>query len=177
MPSTSLAQVEIRPWAEGDLHLLQRLRGDPAMNVHLGGPEAAEKILDRHARYLKTAVSDTEKMFVIVVGPEGTGVGSIGYWEHDWRGQVDWETGWGVLPEFQGRGIATRATLLTLELARQNGRHRYIHAFPAVENAASNAVCRKAGFSLRGEADFEFPKGHWMRCNDWRLDLHPESPP
>jgi hypothetical protein len=31
--------VNIRPWSDGDLHLLERLLGDPAMNVHLGGPE------------------------------------------------------------------------------------------------------------------------------------------
>jgi hypothetical protein len=32
-------------------------------------------------------------------------------------------------------------------------------------------VCRKAGFELLGEADFEYPAGHPLRCNDWRLDL------
>jgi hypothetical protein len=28
-----------------------------------------------------------------------------------------------------------------------------------------------AGFINRGEHTFEYPKGHWMRCNDWRIDL------
>jgi hypothetical protein len=32
-------------------------------------------------------------------------------------------------------------------------------------------VCRKAGFELVGECDFEYPKGHPIRCNDWRYDL------
>jgi RimJ/RimL family protein N-acetyltransferase len=51
-----------------------------------------------------------------------------------------------------------------------------VHAFPSVENAASNAICRKAGFSLLREHDFEYPKGHPMRCNDWRFDLLAPSP-
>ena len=46
-----------------------------------------------------------------------------------------------------------------------------MHAFPAVENAPSNAICRKLGFTLLDEHDFEYPPGTVMRCNDWRLDL------
>ena len=48
---------------------------------------------------------------------------------------------------------------------------RFLHAFPSVANAASNAVCRKVGFVELGECDFEYPAGHPIRCNDWRLDL------
>ena len=35
--------------------------------------------------------------------------------------------------------------------------HRYFHAFPSVDNAPSNAICRKLGFELLGACDFEFP--------------------
>jgi RimJ/RimL family protein N-acetyltransferase len=38
-------------------------------------------------------------------------------------------------------------------------------------NEASNAICRKLGFELLGEEDFEYPPGNPIRCNDWRLDL------
>lgn len=168
-------EVSLRPWTDDDLPLLQRLRGDPEMNIHLGGPEAPEKIRERHERYRQSAVSGENPMFVILAGPEKSAAGSIGYWEKDWQGEKIWETGWSVLPEFQGRGIATKATLAVLERARAKGKHRYIHAFPSVENGASNAICRKVGFTLLGEVDFEFPPGHFMRCNDWRLDLLGEA--
>ena len=46
-----------------------------------------------------------------------------------------------------------------------------MHAFPNVDNAPSNAICRKLGFDLLGPCEVEFPKGHFMTCNDWRLDL------
>ena len=163
--------VALRPWSEGDLPLLERLMGDPAMTGHLGGPETPEKIRARHERYCRSSKSGVDPMFVIVAGPERTAAGSIGYWKKEWQGQVVWETGWSVLPEFQDQGIAKQATRLVLERARAERKHRFIHAFPSVDNPPSNAICRKVGFSLQGEIDFEYPPGSIMRCNDWRLDL------
>jgi hypothetical protein len=60
---------------------------------------------------------------------------------------------------------------LRTNVARRDDKHRHMHAFPNVDNAPSNAICRKLGFELRETCEFEFPKGHFMTCNDWRLDL------
>ena len=98
-------------------------------------------------------------------------VGSVGYWETEWRGDTIYEMGWSVLPGFQGQGIAARATLAALAKLRPLALHRFVHAFPSVENPPSNAVCRKADFTLIEEFEGEYPKGHFMRCNDWQLDL------
>ena len=40
-----------------------------------------------------------------------------------------------------------------------------------VANAPSNAICRKVGFTPIEVCDVEYPPGHIVRCNDWRLDL------
>ena len=168
--------VDIRLWSDDDLPLLERLMGDPAMTAYLGGPEAAEKIRERHGRYLHPEHSGRGRMFAIIVGPHGVAAGSVGFWAREWRGHHVWETGWSVLPEFQGRGVATRATVAVLKRARAAGTHRFIHAFPSVDNAVSNSICRKAGFILQGVVDVEYPKGALMRCNDWRLDLLDGSP-
>jgi RimJ/RimL family protein N-acetyltransferase len=171
--------VDIRPWSDGDLPLLQRLMGDPVMTEHLGGPETPEKIRDRHDRYCRSSDSGKEGMYVIVVGQERLAAGSIGYWEREWKGKQVWETGWSVLPEFQGQGVATRATAILVERARADGKHRFLHAFPSVDNLPSNAICRNAGFTQLGEVDFEYPPGNFLRCNDWRLDLfadHSKAP-
>jgi RimJ/RimL family protein N-acetyltransferase len=169
------SEVDIRPWSQDDLSLLQRLRGDPAMNVHLGGPEAPEKIRERQERYYQSSLTGSNPMFVIVVGPEKVPAGSIGYWEKEWQGEPIWETGWSVLPEFQGQGVATRATRIVIERVRAERKYRSLHAFPSVHNAPSNAICRRTGFTLQGEVDFEFPPGHIMRCNDWSLDLFEQA--
>lgn len=158
-------------WGPGDLALLRALRGDPEMNLHLGGPEAPEKIVERQSRYEKIQESGTGRMFKIVEVETGEGVGSVGYWDTTWNGTEVYETGWSVLPAYQGRGAATEGTAQAIGSARVEAKHRFIHAFPSVDNDASNAICRKLGFSLMGECDFEFPPGNLMRCNDWRLDL------
>lgn len=171
MSEQTNTDITIRPWSEGDLWLEQRIMGDPAMTEYLGGPEPLEKIRERHERFLRMNGSDKGQVFAILVGSDKVAAGSVGYWETEWQGQQVWEAGWGVLPEFQGQGLATRAIALMAERAQAVGKYRYLHAFPKVDNGASNAVCRKAGFSLQGESDFEYPPGNPIRCNDWRLDL------
>jgi RimJ/RimL family protein N-acetyltransferase len=166
-----MADVRLEPWGQGDLPLLRRLMGDPAMTEHLGGPESEEKLVKRQARYERPSEPGSGGMFKIVDVASGEPAGSVGYWEKSWRGETVYETGWSVLPEFQGRGIAGAATEQVIAAAREERRHRYLHAFPSVENAPSNAICRKLGFELLGDSEFEYPKGHFMRCNDWRLDL------
>jgi RimJ/RimL family protein N-acetyltransferase len=159
--------IRLEPWGEDDLPLLEKTVGDPEMMEHLGGAESPEKMAERQARFQQPGSG----MFKIVDGDSGEAVGSVGFWERTWRGGEIYETGWFVLPAFQGRGIATRATADVIALARAEGKHRYLHAFPSVDNAASNAVCRKLGFTLLEALEFEYPPGRLMRCNDWRLDL------
>jgi RimJ/RimL family protein N-acetyltransferase len=163
-------EVALRPWGDGDLAILERTMGDPELTEHLGGPELPAKLRERHQRYLGMGDPDAGTMFVILAGPEGTAAGTHGYWKREEHGHAIWETGWIVLQEFQGQGIATRATQLTAERAWADAPDRPIHAYPSVDNPASNAVCRKAGFRLIGPFDFEYPPGHPLRCNDWVLD-------
>src|SRR6266567_235294 len=155
---TERIAVTVRPYSDGDLAVLERTLGDPRMMTHLGGPESAEKLRDRHRKFSALSADPTSGcVFVILVGNREVAAGSVGYWEKEWQGQQVWETGWSVLPEFQGQGIATRATTAVVERARTEGKHRYIHAFPSVDNPPSNAVCRKVGFTLQGEYEFEYP--------------------
>jgi RimJ/RimL family protein N-acetyltransferase len=155
--------VRLEPWGTGDLPLLEQLNA-PEMTAHLGGPESPEKLADRQRRY---EVADSG-MFRIVVA--GEGVGLVGYWEREWRDEQVYELAWAVVPASQGRGIAGYATELVIARARAQRRHRFTHAFPAVDNGPSNAICRKLGFALLGPHDFEY-RGTVLRCNDWRLEL------
>jgi RimJ/RimL family protein N-acetyltransferase len=165
--------VTLVPWGSGDLPLLERLLGDPSMTEYLGGPESPDKLRERQSRYEHLEGGD--RMFRIVEEASGASVGSVGFWTKEWRDEPVYEVGWSVLPEFQGRGIAVAATADAIDLARREDLHRFMHAFPNVENAASNAICRKLGFELLEACDFEYPKGHLMTCNDWRLALRGEA--
>jgi RimJ/RimL family protein N-acetyltransferase len=160
-------RVRLERWGPGDFELLERLVGDPAMMEHLGGPESPEKIRERQKRY-----EGTDTAFKVADEESGEGVGWVGYWESD----DAWEIGWAVVPEHQGKGIASEATRLALERVQQNGSCRFVHAFPDVNNEASNAICRKLGFTLLGQIDGEYPPGQPRRFNDWRYDLEDEAP-
>jgi RimJ/RimL family protein N-acetyltransferase len=169
-----MAEIRIEPWGEGDLELLRRINA-PEMKRHLGGPETDEQVVARHERYVKFSGTGKGCMFRVVLLPEQEPVGSIGYWEREWRGETVYEMGWSILPAYQGRGLATAAVAAAVAEVRAQGKHRHVHAFPSVDNPASNAVCRRAGFQLLGESDFEFPPGRPMRSNDWCLDLGAET--
>ncbi|QBD75122.1 N-acetyltransferase [Ktedonosporobacter rubrisoli] len=163
--------VHLELWDEGDLALLKKLMGDPAMTEHLGGPENDEQLAERHARYLRLVDKGRDRMFKIVHTATGEAVGSIGYWERSWHDQQVYEMGWSVLPACQGKGIASLAAAQIVARLRSVGVHRFVHAFPSVDNPPSNALCRKLGFTLLGACKFEYPKGHFMQCNDWRFEL------
>jgi RimJ/RimL family protein N-acetyltransferase len=162
-----MTAVRIVPWGDGDLALLQKLVGDPAMMEHLGGPETPEKITDRQERYAQAGSG----MFKIVEEATGEAIGSVGYWEKGWRGEQVYEIGWSVIPAAQGRGIARMATTQAIALAASEHRYPSIHAFPSVDNAPSNAICRALGFALLGPCEVEYPPGSLMQCNDWCLEL------
>ncbi len=162
-----LPAIELKPYSENDLPFLRR-NNALEMTEFLGGPETEEKLLERHQRYANLKAGEA---YMFVVWLDGNAVGSVGYWETKWNDMAVWEAGWGVLPEYQGRGIALAATLAVVEKARMEGKHRFMHAYPKVVNTASNNLCRNAGFELMGECDFEYPKGVPIRCNDWRIDL------
>jgi RimJ/RimL family protein N-acetyltransferase len=159
--------VRIEPWGTGDVELLRQCVGDPAMMRHLGGPEGPEKIAERQSRYEQTG----SRQFKIVDAATGAGAGWVGYWEREWQAQEIFEIGWAVIPAFQGRGMATSGTIEAVAVARAERARRFLHAYPSVGNAPSNAVCRKAGFVLLGAFDFEYPEGNPIVCNDWQIDL------
>jgi RimJ/RimL family protein N-acetyltransferase len=141
------------------------------MMVHLGGPRTKEQIAEVHQRRLELMARGEAHMFKILPDDSDEPMGSIGFWETEHHGANVYEMGWFVRREFQGQGVATAAGKLALDKARSTHKPGVMHAFPAVSNEASNAICRKLGFELMGSMDFEFA-GRPLRCNDWRLDLN-----
>ncbi len=60
------------------------------------------------------------------------------------------EVGYWVAPEARGRGVATRGTRLVCRLGLERLQLGYIGLEAAADNAASNAVARRLGFTLEG---------------------------
>ncbi|PFG34822.1 GNAT family N-acetyltransferase [Sanguibacter antarcticus] len=194
-------RVRIEPWSAADEELLV-LANAPAMMLHLGGPETPAKLERRHARYLDGWRTGAAHVFRVVVDrspvdrrpdgrspddrgpgedgadlPPARSAGIVACWRTTWHDEPVFEAGWSVLPGYQGRGIATAATVAAI---RATARHRsqpddrlrrFLHAFPKIENAGSNGVCRSAGLTWAGACEVEYPVGTPIRCNDWFVDL------
>lgn len=155
--------MELLPYEDADFALTEALETDPDVMRELGGPTDRGRLPEVHQRRL-----GDPWWFRIVPVPSGPAVGTIGIWEKELDGATIHETGWMVLPEFQGRGIATAALGLLIRRVRDEPRFESMHAFPPVTNAPSNALCRKFGFSLLGQRDFVYA-GRTLRCNHWML--------
>lgn len=165
--------ITIEPWGHDDLPLLERANTSE-MTRFLGGPETAEQLADRHARYLRSWQTGEAEMYHIEV--DGVAAGGIGFWEAEEDGVPVYETGWSVLPEFQGMGIAREALSLVIDRVREKGDRALLVAYPGVDNAASNALCRGAGFVLRGSRTAPW-RGGELAFNVWALDVAEHADP
>ena len=61
---------------------------------------------------------------MFTVWEDGAVVGSVGFWEGSWLGEDVYETGWMTLPQYAGRGLATKAALEIIALARKAGKRQ-----------------------------------------------------
>ena len=163
--------MRLRDVKPDDYPLWVAMQCDPVMMSELGGPQPLEKMPDIFQRNLASSQEDSAWIFVVMSdeAPERP-AGSVVVWQAGHDDAHYNEMGWMILPEFQGKGLASRAVRATLDRARDEGRWGVIHAFPVVTNGPSNGVCRKTGFTLLGEVDFEY-SGRPLRCNHWVVDV------
>jgi RimJ/RimL family protein N-acetyltransferase len=167
---SELLELSLTPWSDSDFQLLRRCNA-PELTVFVGGPESEEQLIKRHRRYLDGWKTGTASIFRISLPNAPQGAGTVGYWNITWQGKGVFEAGWTVTTEWQGKGIASLATKFMMTQVRQRNERRFVHAFPTVENLASNRVCEKVGFVFNEECNFDARNGGTIKCNDWIYDL------
>lgn len=156
------------PYSEADRELTIALESSPAVMGHLGGavtPEDAERV---HRQRL-AQVAGGDLVYAIVPQGETDPIGVVAIWRTEWNGQQIHELGAMALPDWQRRGLASRGFAELLRLAGASGVTR-LHSFPAVDNAGSNALMRKLGFTRAEDCDLEYG-GRPLRCAHWVRDL------
>ncbi|WP_084106714.1 GNAT family N-acetyltransferase [Demequina sp. NBRC 110056] len=156
--------VRLRRWTDADLPILVA-SNSPEMTRMLGGPESSAQVRRRHERYLRGWDVGNPRMFS-AVSTDGRPLGSVGWWESTFDDRDVYELGWVVLPAQQGRGVASAMARLAVDDALGHGDGRDLMACPPVENAASNGVCRAAGFTLAATRPEEF-RGVQLTLNFW----------
>ncbi|MFZ0217183.1 MAG: GNAT family N-acetyltransferase [Candidatus Dormiibacterota bacterium] len=153
-----------------DAELRVRMETDPAMMAELGGPRPRVAIERAHAGSLVQAAAGDCWPLKVNLEDGGPAVGSVVVWLASHDSEALYEIGWMILPEFQGRGIASVAVHDALAIVRATERVDAVHAYPGATNVPSNRVCEKNGFTILGTCNVEFG-GHTLRCNHWRLGL------
>lgn len=169
--------MKLRDVELGDVDAYVRMRCDPAMMAELGGPLPREGIEAKVQSDVERVAGGKSWVKMIVPDESAPDVvaGLVVLWPHEEDGETISETGWMVLPQFQGRGLAKLAVRALLELAREDGRWGLVHAFPGVSNAASNGVCRSVGFTLAEEREVTFAD-RVLRTNHWFINPASEVP-
>ncbi|MFE0508403.1 GNAT family N-acetyltransferase [Streptomyces sp. NPDC058964] len=163
--------MQLRNVSPDDVDAYVRMRCDPVMMAHLGGPLPGEGMADKVRRDAQQAAADLAWLKMIIPDPASPDVvaGTVTLWSEETAAGPISEIGWMVLPEFQGQGLGKRAVRTLLEQARDQDRWGLVHAFPATSNAASNGICRAVGFRFLSEVDVTFA-GQALKTNHWVMD-------
>ncbi|SDS70127.1 GNAT family N-acetyltransferase [Actinoplanes derwentensis] len=160
--------MHLRQYGGADRGLTEALEMDGVVKRNLGGVLTRAEAVEVHRHRL--AASARGDRFWTVIDDQDEPVGVVGIWSTVWAGGVIDEVGWMLVPAAHGRGLGRRAADLLVERARADDRYTVIHAFPAVDNPASNAICRFLRFSQIGDADLDYA-GRPLRCAHWTLDV------
>ncbi len=108
-------------------------------------PCSKEKIKEMRKAYLP---GSNNVVFVALDKNKIVGSTAFRFKKHGrMRHRVD--CGWGVHPDYQGRGVATKLLKASLAFAKKKGFKR-AEAEVAVENTASIKLAKKLGFKIEG---------------------------
>lgn len=162
--------IRLAMMTAADVTFRLRWETDPLMTAELGGPRPVEDIERAHERSLVLAAEGRCWPLKVYVAGSADIAAGVSVFESAYADEPIFEIGWATLPEFQGRGIASRAVAMILDKARAEERFGQLHAFPAVTNAPSNKVCANNGFTNLGETPIEFA-GRTLHCHHWSVDL------
>jgi RimJ/RimL family protein N-acetyltransferase len=169
-------QVSLRPFAEQDLHFLERLSGDPSV----AGQYVWAGFRDTHGRrrrWEKDGYIGLESTAVAVVG--GDILIGIASWEAKDRGGPIggcYEIGLALLPKYRGRGLGTAAHGILVQHLFDCTLVNRIEAQTDVDNIAEQTALERVGFLREGVLrGARFRQGAWrdmliyglLRTDDW----------
>jgi RimJ/RimL family protein N-acetyltransferase len=154
-------RVTLRPVAEDDLVVLERLTNDPEG----AGPYEWHGWHDPHVwrhRWLENGLAGSAAGTLIVARGD-TPAGFVS-WRQVSTGPVSacWELGIGIVPEARGQGVGTQAHRLVARYLFAHTQANRIQASTAAGNVAEQHALEKAGFSREGVLrGFGYRQGRW----------------
>jgi RimJ/RimL family protein N-acetyltransferase len=140
--------VALRPVAEEDLPLLERLTQDPAAAGDHAWSGWRDLLRFRQEWAEDRLVGDEGGVLLVVQGTER--LGFVSWFKVDFPPSYYWSMGIALLPEARGKGYGTQAHRA---LARYLFAHTTVHRIEGIteaENLAERRVIEKAGFTREG---------------------------
>jgi RimJ/RimL family protein N-acetyltransferase len=165
LPELTDGALRLRPATLDDVPAIASICRDPAIQrwTRVPSPYTEQDARDYVEQLVRAGLERGTGVHLLVVpvgedgDPGGTVLGAVGFGidQADLAGVV----GYWLAPEARGRGIATRGTRLVCRFAFEGLGLGYLGLNAAVENAASNAVARRLGFTLEGTMRSSFVDG------------------
>jgi RimJ/RimL family protein N-acetyltransferase len=149
MMSAMDGEVTLRPLAEADLVILERLTQDPAAIGEFGWLGWRQLGRYRRSWAENRLISDDNGVLLVVRGPDRLGIVS-------WRKVPStpdyhyWNIGIALLPEARGKGFGTQAQRLLARYLFAHTTVQRIEAATEVGNVAEQRALEKAGFTREG---------------------------
>ena len=151
MPSDRLGEIRtqrrvLARLCAADLNDLVEMYRDPLVMATLGGirtPAETAEYLARHVDHWEQYGFGWWAARDRITG-QFIGRGGLRYWSIEGRQEV--EVGYGLLPEFWGRNLATEFAMECVRVAFADLRFRELVAFTLPTNLGSRRVLEKAGF-------------------------------
>jgi RimJ/RimL family protein N-acetyltransferase len=154
-PVIETARLTLRRWREADIAPNTAMLADPASARFITSD--GKPVTDAFMGWLNAAIMAGHwvlygvGMFVVEEKSSGKFAGRVGPWSPPgWPG---FEIGWGIAPEFRGKGFALEAARATTDWSFATFEiDRIIHCIDR-ENTASQAVARRLGAEKQNEID------------------------
>lgn len=137
----------LRKLADTDVAEVHRLRSNPEVNKLVGRAGSAT-VTDTIAfiNKIESLIANNESIYwAICLKEQNTLIGTVCFWNFDIENSQI-ETGYELLPEFQGKGLMLEAVKKVLAYGFDNLQAKIITAFPSANNAKSITLLEKINF-------------------------------
>jgi len=159
LPLLIPAEVEterlvLRQWRESDLDAFAEMMADPEVTRYLVPPVPVDRLTSWRllAMYVGHGVMRGYSHWAIELRETGEFIGRAGPWRPD--GWPALELGWAIARRHQGRGYATEAGKVALQVSWERLKPDRLISLVRLGNDASVAVARRLGGRLTETIDF-----------------------
>jgi RimJ/RimL family protein N-acetyltransferase len=154
-------QVTLRPVAEDDLDVLERLTNDPDGAGRHEWHGWHDPHVWRHRWSENGLLGFAGGTLMVTLGGKACGFIS---WRQVSSGPISscWELGVGIVPEVRGQGVGTEAHRRLIRYLFAHTQVNRIQAVTEITNLAEQQALEKAGFTREGVLrGFSYREGHW----------------